>query len=182
MVLVRLRGWHLLLEYGKDWLSIDFQDRFTISKIIEIFGIFFQYFGDILTSDALKIEPSFKNDHFRIILGPFLVIFSQTACISFIKTGYKWSFCLWILDAVNRWACKATPSVLVPPLLPQRQRRIQGWGPVVSGSRLPLQSAVRDNKTFGARIRIHLSQRICSDADPFFSEKGIFWSWDPGPD
>ena len=41
-----------------------------------------------LTSDAMKFEPYFKVT----ILGPFLVIFSQTACIYFTKIRFRWSF------------------------------------------------------------------------------------------
>ena len=43
---------------------------------------------EFITSDAIKIEPYFKNEHFRTTSSHFL----ETACISFTKCRFRWSF------------------------------------------------------------------------------------------
>ena len=65
------------------WLSQLIEKQILLQKLIRSISALWQ-----ITSDAMKIEPCFK----MTISGPFLVIFSQTACISFTKIRFRWSF------------------------------------------------------------------------------------------
>ena len=52
---------------------LDFVERFSLQALKTFFRNFFNIYGyGWVTSDALKIEPNFKNDHFTTISTHFL--------------------------------------------------------------------------------------------------------------